>query len=286
MRPHVPLQHVVRPRRDVRLLPRHARLQHQGRRDRGHGRRRPQGGSDRRHAEGDDRGQLAPRDVHRRPGLRRADGEARRRSSAARRAGPMEGIVPFVGEMLGVERAPIEVIEDGLSHSVRSATRSTSRSRTSSRSGSRPASRSGSRRVPSGRIGVQRGRGEALEDQRLRHLVRGQDRDLDLRVLLGRLVSAHDGEPGARSRRSGRAPPAAARSGGESGAPAPSVTGAIVTITSSSRPASANCPARSPPPTIQTFRPPAAATSSRARGRHRRHELDRRIRDDRQLAGG
>lgn len=33
--------------------------------------------------------------------------------------GPMEGIVPLVGEMLGVERAPIEVIDDGVRHSVR-----------------------------------------------------------------------------------------------------------------------------------------------------------------------
>jgi len=33
--------------------------------------------------------------------------------------GPMEGIVPLVGEMLGVERAPFEVVDDGLRHSVR-----------------------------------------------------------------------------------------------------------------------------------------------------------------------
>jgi hypothetical protein len=35
------------------------------------------------------------------------------------KGGPMEGIVPFVGEMLGVERAAIEIVEDGLNHSVR-----------------------------------------------------------------------------------------------------------------------------------------------------------------------
>ena len=35
------------------------------------------------------------------------------------KGGPMEGIVPLVGEMLGVERASIEIVEDGLSHSVR-----------------------------------------------------------------------------------------------------------------------------------------------------------------------
>jgi hypothetical protein len=33
--------------------------------------------------------------------------------------GPMAGLVPLVGEMLGVERAPIEVQDDGLRHSVR-----------------------------------------------------------------------------------------------------------------------------------------------------------------------
>jgi len=32
--------------------------------------------------------------------------------------GPMGGLAPFVGENLGVERAPIEVHEDGLRHSV------------------------------------------------------------------------------------------------------------------------------------------------------------------------
>ncbi len=35
------------------------------------------------------------------------------------KGGPMEGLAPLIGEMLGVERAAIEVVEDGLSHSVR-----------------------------------------------------------------------------------------------------------------------------------------------------------------------
>ena len=35
------------------------------------------------------------------------------------KGGPMEAIVPLVGEMLGVERAPFEVAEDGLRHSVK-----------------------------------------------------------------------------------------------------------------------------------------------------------------------
>ena len=33
--------------------------------------------------------------------------------------GPMEGLAPLVGEVLGVERAQIEVTDDGLRHSVR-----------------------------------------------------------------------------------------------------------------------------------------------------------------------
>jgi hypothetical protein len=33
--------------------------------------------------------------------------------------GPMSGLAPLIGEVLGVERAPIEVVEEGLSHSVR-----------------------------------------------------------------------------------------------------------------------------------------------------------------------
>ena len=33
--------------------------------------------------------------------------------------GPMAGLAPLIGENLGVERAPIEVSEDGLTHSVR-----------------------------------------------------------------------------------------------------------------------------------------------------------------------
>lgn len=33
--------------------------------------------------------------------------------------GPMAGLVPLVGEMLGVERVPIEVVDDGVNHSVK-----------------------------------------------------------------------------------------------------------------------------------------------------------------------
>jgi hypothetical protein len=38
---------------------------------------------------------------------------------AGQKGGPMEAIAPLVGEILGVERAPIDIVEDGLTHSVR-----------------------------------------------------------------------------------------------------------------------------------------------------------------------
>jgi hypothetical protein len=33
--------------------------------------------------------------------------------------GPMAGLAPLIGEMLGVERAPFEIVEDGLNHSAK-----------------------------------------------------------------------------------------------------------------------------------------------------------------------
>ena len=35
------------------------------------------------------------------------------------KGGPMEALAPLVGEILGVERAPFELVEDGLRHSVK-----------------------------------------------------------------------------------------------------------------------------------------------------------------------
>jgi len=35
------------------------------------------------------------------------------------KGGPMEALAPLVGEMLGVERAPIEIVEEGLRHSAK-----------------------------------------------------------------------------------------------------------------------------------------------------------------------
>ena len=48
--------------------------------------------------------------------------------------GPMAGLTPLIGQMLGVERVPIVVEDDGGGTASASATGSTSRSRTSSRS--------------------------------------------------------------------------------------------------------------------------------------------------------
>jgi hypothetical protein len=38
---------------------------------------------------------------------------------AGQKGGPMAGLAPLIGELLGVERAAIEVVEEGLRHSVR-----------------------------------------------------------------------------------------------------------------------------------------------------------------------
>jgi hypothetical protein len=38
---------------------------------------------------------------------------------SGQKGGPMAGVVPLIGEMLGVEKAPIEIRHEGLRHSVR-----------------------------------------------------------------------------------------------------------------------------------------------------------------------
>jgi hypothetical protein len=38
---------------------------------------------------------------------------------SGQKGGPMAGVAPLIGEMLGVEKAPIEIVDDGLRHSVR-----------------------------------------------------------------------------------------------------------------------------------------------------------------------
>ena len=70
------------------------------------------------HTEGDDRGQLALGGVRRRS---RGGRPVRQAGEGLHRqlGGPMAALAPLVGEVLGVERASIEVEEDGLRHSVR-----------------------------------------------------------------------------------------------------------------------------------------------------------------------
>ena len=135
----VSLQLLVRPRRDLRLLPCHPRFQHWQRRDRGH----------------DVSGLKAaviidtPKvmtEGNWRVGMfvdESATDEQLGKLTAVlggQLGGPMEGLVPLIGEMLGVERAAIEVVDDGLKHASGSGMQSTSRSRTSFRSAWRRAS--------------------------------------------------------------------------------------------------------------------------------------------------
>ncbi len=102
--------------------------------------------------------------------------------------GPMAGLAPLVGEVLGVERAPIDVVEDGLTHSVKIGDAIDFEIEDIVPFG-----------IETGQpvrlvgvfhpvfVGVQRRRGQAIEDQRLRNRVRGEDRALHRRVLVGRL---------------------------------------------------------------------------------------------------
>jgi hypothetical protein len=101
--------------------------------------------------------------------------------------GPMAGLGPLIGEMLGVERARIEVNDDGVRHSVRIGDVIDFEIEDI---------------VP---FGVETGKpvkfdgmfhpvarsddggSEAVSDQCVRHRVRGQDRALDVRVLVGGL---------------------------------------------------------------------------------------------------
>ena len=100
--------------------------------------------------------------------------------------GPMAGLAPLVGEMLGVERVPIEVDDDGVRHSVRIGDAIDFEVEDIVPFGADDRRAGAVRRdVPSGCFGPDDGRGEALADQRFRHPVRGQDRALDLGVLLG-----------------------------------------------------------------------------------------------------
>ncbi len=102
--------------------------------------------------------------------------------------GPMAGLVPLVGEILGVQRAPFEVEHDGLRHSVRVGDAIDFEIEDIVPFGietGEPVRLQGMFH-PAGSDSDDR-RGDALPDQRVRDRVRGQDRALVVRVLLGRL---------------------------------------------------------------------------------------------------
>ena len=105
------------------------------------------------------------------------------------KGGPMEGLAPLIGEMLGVERAPIEVVDDGLRHSVRIGDAIDFEIEDIVPFGDRDRAAGALRRhVPPGCARTSRlAEAKRSTDQRLRHRVRGEVGAVDLRVLVGRL---------------------------------------------------------------------------------------------------
>ena len=101
--------------------------------------------------------------------------------------GPMEALGPLVGENLGVERAPIEVNEEGLTPlgPDRRRRRLRDRGRRALR-GRDGRAREDHRHLPPGRLRADRLARHPLEDQRVRHPVRGQGGLLDLASSPGR----------------------------------------------------------------------------------------------------
>jgi len=104
--------------------------------------------------------------------------------------GPMAALGPLVGEVLGVERVPIIIEDDGVRHSVRIG------------AGTNvvdfeiedivPFGKDDGQPVrfddvPPGRLQPDDGGGHTHEHRRVRHSFRGEDGPLDVRVLVGRL---------------------------------------------------------------------------------------------------
>ena len=113
--------------------------------------------------------------------------------------------------MLGVERAPIEVVDDGLRHSVRIGDAVDFEIEDIVPFGVETGEpvRFDGMFHPVG-SDLDDGRGEALADRRVRHRVRGQDGALDVRVLLGRLSAVIAVRARARPRGAGLVPAFAA----------------------------------------------------------------------------
>ena len=150
----------------------------------------PQGGADRRHAEGHDRRQLAARRVRRRRRRPTSSSTSWSRSSAASSGGPMAG-ARSAGrrDARASSGRRSRSSDDGLRHSVRVGDVIDFEIEDIVPFGVETGRAGAVRRhVPPGRVEPDDGRGEALADQRLRHPVRGQDRSVDVRLLLGRLT--------------------------------------------------------------------------------------------------
>ena len=102
--------------------------------------------------------------------------------------GPMEALGPLIGENLGVERAPIEVREEGLTHSVRIGDAVDFEIEDVVPFGvesGEPARLTGIFHPAGSELTISQG--HALEHQRVRDRVRGQVGLLDGELRLGRL---------------------------------------------------------------------------------------------------
>ena len=103
--------------------------------------------------------------------------------------GPMAGLAPLVAEMLGVERAPIEVRDDGLRHAVRVGDAIDFEIEDIVPFGvetGEPVRFSGMFHPVASDLTMAEARRSRIDAFGI--AVRGQDRALDVRVLLGRLA--------------------------------------------------------------------------------------------------
>ena len=114
--------------------------------------------------------------------------------------GPMAGLAPLVGEVLGVERARIELTDDGLRHGVRVADAIDFEIEDIVPFGvetGEPVRFAGMFHPVGSDLTM--AEATAFADQRVRDRVRGQDGAFDVRVLLGLVIaSAPDRSAGAR----------------------------------------------------------------------------------------
>ena len=131
-------------------------------------------------------GQLAARRLHRRPGDRRADGEARRRLHRADGRPDGGARARWSARCSASSACRSRSIDDGLLHSVKVGDAIDFEIEDIVPFGVETGEPVRfDRHVPPGRLDADDRRGDALEDQRVRHRVRREDGPLDGRVLLG-----------------------------------------------------------------------------------------------------